>query len=267
MVNWYTTTTVRRRVKYLARENGGWWYTDAMVAPKKEVDIAPVQRAPLYEQVAERLREFIDDQQLKPGDRLMSERELAKRLGVSRSPIRQALTALRTLGLIEIRHGDGIYLLRPAEELIANLALEVVESQADLPQIWEVRQPLEAQAAALAARRRTDQDLEGMREALDSMADAVAAGDEGFLGDKHFHELIATAARSPVLTKVLQGIQPSLDRASNASLSQPGQPKKSLRQHRAIYEAIEGGDEAAARRRMLNHLQLTSDVAFVRPPD
>jgi GntR family transcriptional regulator, transcriptional repressor for pyruvate dehydrogenase complex len=237
------------------------------MAANKKRELDPIRRVPLYEQVADRLREFIDEQQLQPGDRLMSERDLAKQLGVSRSPIRQALIALRTLGLIEIRHGDGIYLLRPAAEMIASFALEVVENQADLPQIWEVRQPLEAQAARLAARRRTDSDLARLQEALDSMADAVSAGDDGFLPDKRFHAGIVQAARSPILESVIRELQPSLDRASQASLSQPGRPAISLRHHRDIYTAIETQDETAARNMMLHHLEATSEIAFVRPAD
>jgi GntR family transcriptional repressor for pyruvate dehydrogenase complex len=77
----------------------------------------------LYEEVAERLREFIDARELKPGDRLPSEREIASWLEVSRTSVRQALTALRAIGLVDMRHGGGVYVVRSAEEVIPTLAL------------------------------------------------------------------------------------------------------------------------------------------------
>lgn len=231
-------------------------------------NLQPVRREPLYDQVARRLREFINDENLQPGDRLMSERELARRLGVSRSPIRQALMALRTMGLLEVRHGDGVYLLaRSPEEVVSTLALEVLESRNDLPTIWEVRQPLESQAAGLAARRRSGAELRRMSEALDAMSDAIRSGDEAVLPDRHFHEAIHVAAHNPLLLQLLQQLASQLDRASQESLSQPGQPSRSLEQHRHILDAIERRDEDSARISMQHHLIATSDVRFVRKPD
>ena len=123
-----------------------------------------------YEVVAARLQEFIDAQQLEAGDRLMSERELAERLGVSRTSVRQALTALRVIGLVEIRHGAGVYLLRPPARPGPGLASEMAGSEVDHPMIWEVREAVEVQAARLAAGRRTEADLRG---------DAGRAGGDG----------------------------------------------------------------------------------------
>ena len=108
-----------------------------------DASLEPIRRSPLYEQVAERLRGFIDAQRLQPGDRLMSERELAVQLGVSRTSVRQALTALKVMGLVEIRHGDGVYLLRSPRDLVPSLATEIVDSEVDHPMIWEVREGIE----------------------------------------------------------------------------------------------------------------------------
>lgn len=217
--------------------------------------LQPINRSPLYEQVVERLREFIDVQQLKPGDRLMSERELAEQLGVSRTSVRQALTALKVLGLVEIRHGEGVYLLRPPGAVIPSLAFEIVESEVDHPMIWEVREGIEVQAARLAARRRTDEDLEAMRAALRDMRESIADGGDGIDGDRRFHRAVAQAAHNALLAQLTDQLSDVIDRTSAASLTLAGRPEVSLRAHQAILDAIEAGDEALASDRMRRHVE------------
>jgi GntR family transcriptional repressor for pyruvate dehydrogenase complex len=219
-----------------------------------EAGLQPIARSPLYEQVVERLREFIDAQQLKPGDRLMSERELAERLGVSRTSVRQGLTALRVLGLVEIKHGDGVYLLRSPRHVIPSLASEIVGSEVDHPMIWEVREAIEVQAARLAARRRSAADLKAMRETLDLMETAIAGGDDGIAEDRRFHHAIVDAAGNPLLRQMTEQLAEVIDRTSQASLTLAGRPSISLEAHRAILAAIEARDEAAAAEEMRQHI-------------
>jgi len=216
--------------------------------------LQPISRSPLYEQVVERLREFIDAQRLQPGDRLMSERELAERLGVSRTSVRQGLTALRVLGLVEIKHGDGVYLLRSPRDVIPSLASEIVGSEVDHPMIWEVREAIEVQAARLAARRRSAKDLREMRAALDLMETAVAGGDDGIQEDRRFHTAIVEAAGNPLLRQMTEQLTDVIDRTSQASLTLAGRPPISLDAHRAILAAIEAQDEAAAAEGMRQHV-------------
>jgi len=221
---------------------------------RDDADLRPIPRSPLYEQVAERLRAFIDAQQLEPGDRLMSERELAARLGVSRTSVRQALTALKVVGLVEIRHGDGVYLLRAPRDVIPSLASEIAGSEVDHPMIWEVREGIEAQAARLAADRRRDADLAAMRAALAEMEASIAAGEDGIEGDRAFHLAVVAAARNPLLRQLMGQLAEMVDRTSAASLTHAGRPPVSLEGHRAILAAIERGDGDAAAERMRAHV-------------
>lgn len=221
--------------------------------------LQPIQRSPLYEQVVDRLREFIDVEQLKPGDRLMSERELAERLGVSRTSVRQALTVLRVQGLVEIRHGDGVYLVTPPGDVIGSLALEVANSEVDHPMIWEVREGIEVQAARLAARRRSGDDLRHMADALAAMEASIGEGGDGIIGDRHFHRALADASHNPMLAQLHEQMRDVIDRTSEASLTRPGRPPVSLHEHEAIYEAIEQGDEDAAAERMREHIVLSGE--------
>lgn len=227
--------------------------------------LQPIPRSPLYEQVAERLRAFVEAQRLQPGDRLMSERELAERLGVSRTSVRQALTALRVQGLVEIRHGDGVYLLRSPRDLVPSLACEIVSSEVDHPMIWEVREAIEVQAARLAARRRGADDVSALRAALDAMVASIAGGGDGIEGDRAFHQAIAKAACNPLLSQLTEQLADAIDRTSAASLTLAGRPPVSLDAHRAILRAIERGDEDDAAEQMRRHVIVSGGQAGTAP--
>jgi GntR family transcriptional repressor for pyruvate dehydrogenase complex len=226
---------------------------------ERAAKMRPVNRKPVYEQVADRLREFIDGNQLKAGDKLMTERELAVELGVGRSTIREAITALRAQGIVEVRHGEGIYLLNRSEDLISSLAAELVATHVDHPYIWEARQAVEVQCARLAASRAGDDDLAEMSAALDLMAHEVAAGQPALEGDRRFHLGVVTASHNPILIQLVNGIRGSFDRTSETSLTRPGQPARSLAEHRSIFEAVKSGQPATAADRMLAHLVGTTD--------
>ena len=218
-----------------------------------------IDRRPLYEQVGERLREFIDTSGMQPGDKLSNVRDLATELQVGRSSIREAITALRAQGIVEIRHGDGIYLLQRPEDVISSLAAELVETHVDHPYIWETRQALEAQCARLAAVHADADDLDELDAALEQMRDEIAAGLPGLDGDRRFHLGVATAAHNPLLLKLLKGLRLALDRTSETSLTRPGQPARSLEDHQGIVDAIRAREATDAANRMLLHLVDTTD--------
>lgn len=229
--------------------------------------LRPVRRSRLYQEVVERLRELIDVQGLKPGDRLMSERELAERLGVSRTSIRQALTALEVMGLVEIRHGGGVFLARPPDAVLPSLATELVGRYEHLPAVMEVREAIETQTARLAAGRRTDEDLHTMHQALDSMEAAIESHGEPAGADAEFHTAIVRAARNPLLERLWSDMSGPIDQTRRASLARPGRPPRSLAAHRRILEAIEARDEDAAATAMREHLSVVADLGFLTTDD
>lgn len=219
-----------------------------------EPGLQPIERSPLYEVVAERLGSFIESENLKPGDRLLPERELAERLGVSRTSVRQALTAMRVMGLIEVRPGAGAYLQRSPADLVPNLAAEVANAEVDHPMIWEVREGVEVQAARLAARRRSDEDLAAMSAALSSMAGSIEGGGDGVDGDRLFHRAVIAAAHNELLSRLVDQLADVIDRTSEVSLTLPGRAPRSLEVHHEILAAIEAGDEQRATERMRCHV-------------
>ena len=219
------------------------------------------RREPVYASVQAQLRAFIEDQAIGRGDRLPPERELARRLGVSRTSLRQALTALRVEGLVDVRHGDGIYLLRAVDDIIPPIAAELGAAHPELPAVGEVRNALEALAAQLAAERRTDADLAAMIAGQRVMEAEIAAGEPGLQGDRDFHGAVLNAAHNEVLAKLLGAIADGSERIAHASLSRPGQPERSLAAHRLIVDAIVTREAELARRLMYDHLDLTGAIS------
>jgi GntR family transcriptional repressor for pyruvate dehydrogenase complex len=230
---------------------------------KLEQALRPLRRSRLYEDVVERLRELIDVQELKPGDRLMSERELAERLGVSRTSVRQALTALEVMGLVRVRHGGGVFITRAPDDVLPSLATKLLDSYERLPAVIEVREAIETQTARLAARRREEPDLRAMRDALQRMEAAIESGGEPADADAEFHTAIVRAARNPLLEKLWNDLAEPIDQTRRASLARPGRPPRSLAAHRDILEAIEAGDEDRSATSMREHISVVADLGFL----
>jgi GntR family transcriptional repressor for pyruvate dehydrogenase complex len=214
-------------------------------------------RAPIFVGTAMRIRELALAEGLEAGDRLPAERDLARRLGVSRTSLREALTALRIEGLIDVQHGNGIYLLRSPLETIPPITADLALSNPGLPALGQVRNTLEAMAAELAALNRDDDDLARMVEAVRGMEASIDAGEAGADGDRQFHAAILAAARNPVLGELLESLSEGSAAIAAASLSREGQPPRSLAAHRLILDAIILRDAELARRLMREHLDVT----------
>lgn len=224
--------------------------------------LRPVTRPRLYEQLVGRLVAHIEESGLLPGQRLPTERDLARRLGVSRASVAQALVALEVQGVVSVRQGDGIYLVRRVDR--RESVQELVKRRQQLPDILEAREAIEVKITALAAERRTEADLSAIEAALDLMEQEVAAGEHGFDGDMAFHSAVTTAAHNDVLAGLMELLATAIAETRRESLSQPGRPPKSLAGHRAIAEAIRVGDPKAATRAARKHIQLVANVALLR---
>src|ERR671914_1053785 len=224
--------------------------------------LRPVPRPRLYEQVVSQIQEWIAENGLQVGDRLPPERELASRLGVSRATISQALVALEVVGMVSVRHGDGVVLIEPAGSTKVVSALRRHAQQ--LPEIIEAREALETKLAALAAQRRTESDLAAIDEALKGMEQDIAAGGRGVEGDELFHAAVTAAGHSALLARLMAEISELIKESRIESLSQPDRPLNSLRGHRRIADAIRARDPEAAAQAMQDHITMVSDVALLR---
>ncbi|GGS90987.1 GntR family transcriptional regulator [Streptomyces violaceus] len=211
----------------------------------------------LADQVAATLSEEIESGRLAEGDRLPTEVELVRQLGVSRTVVREALSRLRNAGLIEPRQGIGVFVLprrtRP-------LDLEAADTKAKVLQIVEVRRAMEGEAAHLAATRATSLDLARMRQALDAIDSAVGAGGDGVDEDLAFHRSIAESTGNTVMVSTLRylgDVSRSGIRVTRANEARRNDFIEAVRaEHHAILAAIEARDAEAARmtaRLHMNH--------------
>ncbi|MFC9132687.1 FadR/GntR family transcriptional regulator [Streptomyces sp. NPDC057099] len=211
----------------------------------------------LADQVAATLSEEIESGRLAEGDRLPTEVELVRQLGVSRTVVREALSRLRNAGLIEPRQGIGVFVLprrtRP-------LDLEAADTKAKVLQIVEVRRAMEGEAAHIAATRATPLDLARMRQALDAIDSAVASGGDGVDEDLAFHRSIAESTGNTVMVSTLRylgDVSRSGIRVTRANEARRNDFIEAVRaEHHAILAAIEARDAEAARtaaRLHMNH--------------
>ncbi|MFP4635312.1 MAG: FadR/GntR family transcriptional regulator [Nitriliruptoraceae bacterium] len=238
---------------------------DAVTGPAPA--LRPVARTPLHTVIAERLLSHIVQSELEPGDRLPSERELSARLGVSRTTVRHAIVQLRAEGLLDVRHGGGTFLrpLDPHAEAVA----AVLDRRRRLPEVLEARRVLELPIAALAASRRTAEDLAAIDAGLERMRREIAEEEPGLEGDAEFHAAVTAAAHNPTLAELMEHLSGSITETRSESLAQPGRPPRSLEDHMAIAEAVHAGDPEAAEAAMRRHLDHVADLRLFdwQPPD
>ncbi len=208
------------------------------------------------EQISAEILELLRQKELKAGDRLPPERELAEMLQVSRPSLREALRALSIMKVIEVRQGDGTYVsaLRP-EELVEHLEFVFMLDDSTLLQLFEARKIVETGNVALAAARITAGELAELRASL-LAAEAVVDDPQAFmLADIELHELITRAARNPLLERFMTSIG-MLSRASRGKTAQlPGVTADTIAHHRRIVAALEAHDPQAAAAAMLEHLE------------
>ncbi len=217
--------------------------------------LAPVAR--LSDRVADALAAEVRTGGLSPGDRLPTEARLAEQFGVSRTVVREAVSRLKSLGLVQSRQGSGVYVNAdsiPPLSFDANYAV----SREAVVQMAEVRRALEAEVAALAAQRRTRTDLRRIRSAIETLDQAVEAGGDGVLEDVAFHRSIADAARNPFLLSTLQYLSRFLQGATRVTRANEARRADFAAQvreeHALIVSAIEAGDAIGARDAASDHM-------------
>jgi GntR family transcriptional repressor for pyruvate dehydrogenase complex len=224
-------------------------------------------RERLPERIASRLLSLISERQLRPGDRLPAERELAATMQVSRPSLREALRALAMVNVVEIRRGSGTYVtsLKP-ELLVEHLDFVFALDDSTFAELLEARQMLEPSIAATAAQRANEGDLARLCACINTAAAAVDDPEAFLQADLDLHAAITTAAHNQIVAHFMA----SLTRLGMASRSRtvalPGVRARSLGDHQALVDALLRRDSAAAAAIMHEHLEhiyatLTESIA------
>lgn len=199
-------------------------------------------RLPLRESVCESIRRAIADGSLRPGTRLM-EIQLAEDLGISRTPVREAIRKLELEGIVVMIPRRGAY--------VADISLK------DITEIYEVRISLDTLAASLAAERITDEELEEMNRQLLLTGQYVLAGDipKIVATDSVFHDILYRAARNERLVTMINNLRDQLTNIRARSMAQPGRLQDTLAEHRTLLDAIASRDPETAANAARTHIE------------
>lgn len=216
----------------------------------------------LSEQVARRLMAEIRSGRLAPHDKLPTEALLVQQFGVSRTVVREAISQLKSLGLVTSRQGSGMYVRAQAHFEPLSFDTDHSASRDAVIQITEVRRAIEAEAARLAAERRTQKDVKQIRKAFRAIELAAKAGHDGVAEDVEFHRCIALAANNPFLLQTLDYLSQYLREGTRVTRANEARradfTRQVLLEHQAIVDAIEQGDPRAALKAATTHMQNAS---------
>jgi GntR family transcriptional repressor for pyruvate dehydrogenase complex len=187
-----------------------------------------------------KLRDIITSGELKPGDKLPKEPELAQRLGLSRSSLREAVKALAMVRVLDVRQGDGTYVTSLEPALLMGAMEFVVDFHTDetVLQFLEVRRILEPAATAISAGQMTDTDINALEDHLDHIGDDPSV-EQLVASDLAFHRMIAQGSANTVLCSLLDSLSGPIQRARIwRGHMQPNALQRTQTEHRAIIAAM-----------------------------
>ena len=225
-----------------------------------------IQKTSVSRQVADHILDLIERGELKRGDRLPGEREFAESLGISRVPLREAISALSIMGIIEKRHGEGNYIAESNLQVLGQIlrtSTALDRSLAD--DLFETRAMVEGASARLAARNAAAVDVEALREAIRLMEEAVPAYIKGERRlaemlelDDLFHLRVAAASHNRFyiqFVNIMHTAGTDMGLYEKAYGRHPEKYYESIEFHTSLADAIEKGDETAAQDIMLRHIE------------
>lgn len=231
------------------------------------MNFKPIKTKKIYEEIIEQVKGLIAQGALSPGDKLMSERELADQLKVGRSAVREAFRALEAMGIIEIKQGEGTFVREISSQSLAEvLAMACMLDKETPRELLELRKILEVESAGLASLRHTAEELERMENTLKRMEMDLASGDLGEEADWLFHYSVAEATHNSLIIRLMDTIGDTMRRVLKKAREElyrtPGTPQRLFEEHCGIFNAIKEGKDKEARRAMYEHLDRVEKGMF-----
>jgi len=219
----------------------------------EDLKLSSVKRKTLSQQVSEQIIMLITEGRLKPGDRLPSELDLIDQFGVSRPVLREALSSLETLEILSRSPRGGTYINKRvgSSPYQAMLAISIN----NIPAVIEARMALELGLVTIAAEKITDTHLKQLEKSIEGIR-KYAEQDYGKY-DKEFHRIIAYSVDNPILEGMIESLLIAHNKTN--SLIPFREPKKTINDHKAIYEALKKRDSAKAFKEMYKHLSYVQE--------
>lgn len=227
---------------------------------------APIHSSKVFERVAEQIEKRILDGELRKGDRLPTERELAEQFRVSRTAVREAMKILAQKGLVDMRPGRGTIVIDGASTAMQNsiglmMKLKLGEIGGS-DSLVEFRTILEIEIAALAAARTTEKEISVMRTAIEAMDKSLNDADAYIAADNIFHEALAQATQNALIIILINSIVSLLSEQRKQIFEVEGGPQRGQIHHRRILESVIRRDPEAARAAMRSHLQQVREDVY-----
>src|SRR5262249_48717512 len=217
--------------------------------------VQPVRSGQTTEQVVARVYELIKHWDLKPGERLAPERELAKQLGISRPSLRAALGSLISMGVLQSRQGSGTFLVDGPPALDSEpLRLLAQLHGFSFDHMFETRCVLEVGAAGSAAERATGEELANMSEEIADMFASLNDPQQFLLHDVNFHRAVASASGNPTLATLVEMVSTVLYERRRETIARAHDFNEAVEWHRRIYRAIRSHKPEEAREAMREHI-------------
>ncbi len=213
----------------------------------------------LRNEVASYLKELIKSGKLQPGDRLPTEREMAEKFGVSRTVIRDAVKTLSGIGILEVKHGIGIFVARANPQIIARQLSSLLVNESDtIENLFEVRLVLETAAARWSAKRCTEEYRQRITNFIaesNNLIESKKIDVKSYReNDQEFHMLVSEMTGNPVVVRLMSSMLDLLKKSRDLTHTIPGRPDLSIKEHIKILEAIYHGKEDEASLLMQAHL-------------
>ena len=231
--------------------------TDSTFSIFKTVD--PERRGSTSEEVVTQMREMIHRGELRPGDRLPPERDLAKLLGVSRPTLRAAIRSLAAVGVLQSKQGAGTFVVEsdgPPALDSAPLRMMASLHGFTASEMFEARRSLEMAIAALAAERATGEQMATMAEEIAGMFASLDDPEQFLVHDMRFHQMVAASSGNRIMTALMNMVATVLFDVRRKTVNRARDLKESAEMHRQIYRAIRDRNSDEARNAMRDHLIL-----------
>jgi len=222
-------------------------------------EIAPVR---LYESAIEQIMNLIENNKLKPGDKLPPERELAEKLSISRGSLREAFRVLESRGLIKSKPGGGRYIREIRKNGYSNTKNIILSlEKSSILELLEAREIFEVKIAKIAAQRATVEDIELIEQVLNKMNEEEELKyDKETESDTEFHLAIASASHNFVFTNIIRLHLDLLKGTREKTQQIPGRREERWSEHHAILQAIKEHNTKKAGEAMLRHLRNVREV-------
>ncbi len=213
-----------------------------------------IERPTITEEIIEQLRDKILTGEIKPGDKLPPERALAESLSVARTSVREALRALRYMGILEVRNGEGTFLSKNTRILTDHFKASHLLKRFPILELIEARKIIEGATVFLAVKRASAEDRKVLQKLHDIAAGNTADEQKFLRTDFDFHKKIAEMSQNSVLLQMLNAMRELTLEENMEVIKKPGQIRNALEYHRQILESILARDAEKAREDMLRHL-------------